>query len=687
MQPLLSARGHLIKESTGIEGRFEILKKLGEGAFGSAYLAVDKASGQRRVLKAVRKQGNVPKEALDQEIAVLKALDHPNIVRIFSYAEDYRFLYIVLEPAEGGELLAVISDIHQAGKFQLNEAWASQVFKQCLLAMVYCHARGVLHKDLKSENIMLLGTDSLEEPHAVIIDFGVAELVSPHGCSQKRRGSLQAGTCTTMAPEVWRGNFGPKCDVWSIGCVLFRVLCGKFPFLAKNLNDASEWLRLHQRGPDWGWLCRVSDNARQLCQKLLVLDERIRPTADQCLRHRWFTHQASVSPALDSEALQTLCELREQSALERAVCMNIAASLNVAGLTPLTEMFHACDRDSDGIVSPEELKVALQHAGLGAEATSQVTQLIQAQGPHVEYTTFLSSLLATCSSVLDESLWREFRRLDKDGSGKLCKNELREVLRGVRDVDAILSDIDTEGDGLISFDEFQEHFRRQTHTVDRPCILEEAAADSTPAAIAPDGVAAGSVVDVPVSEPAASKPAAATANIVTTSATAATEVDMLLDELEVCGLLESEAAGSAPASVPSNVAEALFQRADLDSDGTMSTFEFACWTTKLLQAVRSDGNQVREPCDSLVLDFSKFDRDKDNKLNRTEWQEMLNAVVEAVGVGALRRLAEESCARVKSAGSQRSHSAQKEEIPDREEADKTKPEENEIDVLLKELGL
>ncbi|CAE8609631.1 unnamed protein product, partial [Polarella glacialis] len=192
----VSPRSARIGAISGLEKHFEVIRKLGEGAFGTAQLVRERATGQPRVLKAVRKGGDLPAEAIAQEVNVLRALDHPNIIRIFGHFEDDRFVYILMEPAEGGELLTVIKEIYEQRVHALSETWAARVFQQCLSAIAYCHQRGILHKDLKSENIMLLSRDRVASPHVVIIDFGVAELLSttrgPQGQTHRNRGSALA---------------------------------------------------------------------------------------------------------------------------------------------------------------------------------------------------------------------------------------------------------------------------------------------------------------------------------------------------------------------------------------------------------------------------------------------------------------------------------------------------------------
>ena len=259
----------------------------------------------------------MPPEELQLEIDTLKALDHPHIIKLFEYFEDYNNIYIIMESAKGGELLDVINSNYKAG-YRLNEQWIGVVYEQVIGAISYVHARGIMHKDIKAENIMLLDDGhSATHPHAVIIDLGLAEMFD----KQKGRSTNIAGTPVTMAPEVWNQCFGPKCDVWSLGVVLFQLLSGKLPFIAKTCKKR-DWLEVLSQPPNWKRLDHCSPGARTLCVDMLQYDEAKRPTAQECLAYPWFKEAPHLQDVnLSAEVMNDLCNYHERTDLEKLVLL------------------------------------------------------------------------------------------------------------------------------------------------------------------------------------------------------------------------------------------------------------------------------------------------------------------------------------------------------------------------------
>lgn len=167
-------------------------------------------------------------------------LDHPNILRLIDYFEDPKYVYLVLELCTGGELFDRIIQ----NKFY-NEEDARMIFRQIMSALQYCHSNGVVHRDLKPENFIMI---SPKDPFTLkIIDFGLSrtfnndrvlrEMPSDDGNRRRKTRAVlktKAGTPFYIAPEVLTGNYSEKCDVWSVGVILYILLCGYPPFYGES---------------------------------------------------------------------------------------------------------------------------------------------------------------------------------------------------------------------------------------------------------------------------------------------------------------------------------------------------------------------------------------------------------------------------------------------------------------------
>jgi len=310
-------------------------------------------------------------------------------------------------------------------KANVSEQWIRTVLQQSLEAMAYCHSKRIMHKDLKDENIMLLQKDpDYSAPHAMIIDLGVSEMF---GLGDPK-GKLMAGTPTTMAPEVWSGSFGPKCDVWSLGCVLYELLAGDMPFCANSFNP-KDWIALQRKGPRWDRI-KTSGPSVELCRTMLKFGEADRPNMAECLKHRWFSlvvkELKSVSPA----QLAPLKKFSETNALKRAVLYEIAARLPMKSADKIVKFFSNLDENSDGSIDKAELERGLKQLGLkDPDVLSKTFQLLDVDGDGVlSLNEFSAGVLLVFSDLLEDRFRALFRRYDEDCDGHLDREELRKLL-------------------------------------------------------------------------------------------------------------------------------------------------------------------------------------------------------------------------------------------------------------------
>ena len=220
LTPITPSR--FVKEnSQSLEKDYIINERLGKGGFGIVYKATHKRTKDIRAIKFISraKLNRHTGRQLQHEIDILKHMDHPNIVKIFEFSENKKGYFIVNEYISEGELFNEISK-----RKNFSEVDAAYIMKQLIGAISYCHTKHVIHRDLKPENVLI---DSIEDGqiHVKIIDFGYALLSPPEKIVNEK-----VGTIYYVAPEVLMGNYTAKCDMWSLGVIMYVLLSGKAPF-------------------------------------------------------------------------------------------------------------------------------------------------------------------------------------------------------------------------------------------------------------------------------------------------------------------------------------------------------------------------------------------------------------------------------------------------------------------------
>ncbi|KAL5463905.1 hypothetical protein EMCRGX_G032854 [Ephydatia muelleri] len=263
-------------------------KVLGRGSFSTVKLCIEKRTGTKYAVKIVSKRCNSTRE-----VSILKLCQgHPNIVHLHEVYNDELHVFIVMECLEGGELLDRI-----CRQRSFTEAQASAQFKQLISAVSFMHQRRVVHRDLKPEN--LLFTADGDGGSLKVIDFGFARLLP------------EAQTLTTpcytlgyAAPEVLSHNDGytQACDLWSLGVILYTMLCGQAPFYNQSLTTEQIMERIKAgdfslTGPEWN---NVSSAAKDVLEGLLTVDAAHRLTINQLHTHSWLAPQSAPSTPLNT---------------------------------------------------------------------------------------------------------------------------------------------------------------------------------------------------------------------------------------------------------------------------------------------------------------------------------------------------------------------------------------------------
>merc|ERR1712176_161287 len=262
-----------------IKSQFKIGQLLGKGHFSVVHLGVNHVSGQEVAVKIVEKSriDAREKESLRNEIAMMRLVNHPCIIRMIDTFEDQKCIYMVMQ-------LAPFGDFFNRWKKRkiFEEDIASIIIWKLLDATQYIHSLGIVHRDLKPENILCL--DEEDDTKIVISDFGLSKFAAPH-----TEMTMPCGTLAYVAPEVLSmKGYGRKVDLWSLGCIMHLLLRGVLPFDGHTKDEVVEKTLNKKLNLKHKKFEKVSDAAKDLIAKLLIKDPKKRISIEDALKHPWF---------------------------------------------------------------------------------------------------------------------------------------------------------------------------------------------------------------------------------------------------------------------------------------------------------------------------------------------------------------------------------------------------------------
>lgn len=417
---------------------YDIDRLLGQGSFGQVHLAVHRRTGIKRAIKEIPKSGTEDEE-FEWELRAMVALDHPHIVKVIEYFEDEDNFNIVMELCTGPDLHQYIITAMEDPKGEgfVPEHEVSIILRQCLKAVLCCHAHGFVHRDLNAKNFMLSGAEKTVK----LIDFGLAtrfKAVVP------RAHFIEiVGTSHYMSPEmILAGEYSPASDLWSLGVLLYVLLTGlmllpkddtlkvrcmkKLSYVQKKIRNCKT---LTKRG--------VSAAARDLLERMLLHDPKQRSTADQALAHTFvlsrchenLVPRSVLNCPIDVEIVDKMRRFAKSPRLKKMALLTMShLTDHERELRSVRYMFRLMDQDGDGEITlqdlqatlstnniPEPLDLAEVFQGCNSSASGRLT-----------FVEFVACLFP--ENLIDERLCHEaFNLLDRENKGCLSAQDLQAI--------------------------------------------------------------------------------------------------------------------------------------------------------------------------------------------------------------------------------------------------------------------
>ena len=457
----------LIEETNGLPTmKYKVIQRLGDGAYGTVYLAVNLMTKAKVAMKKINKvkENEIDDMEIKNEINILKKLDHPNIVKILEFYSTEKAYYIITSYCPCGELYNQI-------KYQYNENQLAVLFYQVFSGLYYLHSKNIVHRDLKLENILITEIEKEKKTGKSlfwikIIDFGTAKIFE-----KNKSEKAVVGSSYYIAPEVLQKKYNEKCDTWSAGVILYMLICGRAPFDGADDDEIIANIKKGTYNHFHKKLAASSPEVQDLVTKLLEVNVNKRLSAAEALQHPWFTkfNGKSLYMNIDKEKvkiyLDRLVSFEINSKFQQMVLAFIVHNVPDTDETKdILKIFRLFDSNDDGRLTKEELYnglVKYENQKFIKEKIDDIFLILDgANNGYIEYEEFLRACMEKKNLLCDEHLVYAFNFFDKDNTGRISVDKIKanfidshvseEVFR------SIFNEIDTNHDGEIDFGEFKD---------------------------------------------------------------------------------------------------------------------------------------------------------------------------------------------------------------------------------------
>ena len=411
-----------------IRKEYKFLKPLGEGHFGTvrkAHRRSEKEPYHYFAIKSISIKNLSQKDYNDlvKEVDIISGLDHPNIIKFYETYHDKYFFHIVMELCQGKE---VFDNIANHG--YMPEKKVVNIIFKVLLAIAHCHSRGITHRDLKPENILF---ESLKPDAEIkLIDFGLSR---KYAKDEKMHTIL--GTPYYVAPEVLKGEYDEKCDIWSIGAMTYLMLCGDPPFTGSSNNEIFKKIVKNElKFNPYKWK-NISHSAKDFVKWCLNKNASERPSASKAVTHNWFNNVLKETHSVKNIPTKILINIKNFNIVDKFNQMIIKYLINTMNgeeeINIYKNAFYALNFNHNGWIEPSELKKGYELTNIDItdeEIEYLYSIIVENSKEGIDYTEFLMAGIDKKELFTQEKIEKAFNYFDINKSGYIEYEDLKEAL-------------------------------------------------------------------------------------------------------------------------------------------------------------------------------------------------------------------------------------------------------------------
>ena len=469
IQSLIDISSQIIitENKSDYEEDYKVLKFLGQGSYAECYAVQNRLTGINRAMKILHRKklpgsNGISDDTIINEINILRQTDHPNILKLLSFYYNDASYNIITELCSEGELY---DEIEKNSIF--SEKKASYIIYQVLSAINYCHKMNIIHRDLKPENILIVKREK-NLLRIKICDFGTSK-IHDRGTIQKKI----VGSSYYIAPEILDKKYNEKCDLWSCGVILYILLSARPPFEGETDEEILHKVKNGKFDLKQNPFNLISKEAKDLIKNLLIMDYNKRISAEEALNDNWFKINKSkelFNEIKDQQMIEkfiiNLKEYKSESIIQETALAYLVHNFpQIDDVINASKLFNQIDKSGDGKISKDELfnglNKKIKSNTLKDDIDIIFNNIDSDNNGYIECEEFVRAAIDKEMFLNENILKFAFRYFDKDNSGEISYDEIEEVFKSsVQDgnvkesLSKIISEVDTNGDGIISFEEF-----------------------------------------------------------------------------------------------------------------------------------------------------------------------------------------------------------------------------------------
>ena len=433
---------------------------------------INKFSGCVRSMKIIKKAFidlQEDEKNFMKEIAILRTLDHMNILKIYEFYQDDKCFYLIMEFCSEGDLF---DKIQKEAPF--NEYTACHIIYQILSAVVYCHSSNIVHRDIKADCILIESTETITYNGQTfpLYYIRLSDFSSARSFNTKKKLTKKIGTSYFIAPEVLNRNYNEKCDVWSCGVLLFILLCGKPPFWGESDKEIIEKVKFGV--PDWRkeeWE-NVSPEGQEFVKLLLNVKPGNRPTASEALQNKWFKkylYKHPVKIETSKDLYNNIVGFKTDPMMffqQATLAYMVHHLLQKEDIINIRNFYTWIDNNGDGKMEYKEVCEGFkQFIDINEIEVTKIFKYIdQGHTGCIEYEEFVRACINKKELLAEENLKKVFSLFTKSENVEnvsiSCTN-FKNILGlsskfSDKQWETIIKTIDKNGDNEIEYDEFKD---------------------------------------------------------------------------------------------------------------------------------------------------------------------------------------------------------------------------------------